>query len=150
MSLPVMYSLVYICTCCIFFCAMCGHSIAGKRIRMVLDHSVSRSSGNAYSRTQTVKGGRRVYERIHVGMTQEPEKAVDMSATSSPSHATRENGQTTRGQRLGQLNWGSEHAGMKVTCLLYYIYKYITQILHQKSKVALYASLPAASRHLLD
>ena len=54
---------------------------------MVLDHTVSRSSGNTYSRIQTVKGGRRAYERRHVGVTKS-ENAVDMSATSSPSHAT--------------------------------------------------------------
>ena len=51
---------------------------------MVLGHSASRSSGNAHSRTQTVKGGRRVCEQRHVGVT-ESENAVDMSATSSPT-----------------------------------------------------------------
>ena len=34
----------------------------------VLDHSVSRSSENSHSRTQTVEGGRCVYEQRHVGM----------------------------------------------------------------------------------
>ena len=47
----------------------------------------SRLSGNEYSRTQTVKGGRRVYEQRHVGMTQSV-IAVDISARCFPSHAT--------------------------------------------------------------
>ena len=56
---------------------------------MVLDHSVSRPSGNAYSRTQTVKGGRCVYEqRETCGHDTELENTVDMSVSSSPSHAT--------------------------------------------------------------
>ena len=29
-----------------------------------------------------------------------------------------------RGGRLGQWDWGSENAGMKVICLLYYMYIY--------------------------
>ena len=37
---------------------------------MVLDHWVSQSSENLYSRTQEVKGGRRVLEQRHAGMTQ--------------------------------------------------------------------------------
>ena len=37
---------------------------------MVLDHSVSLSFENSRSRTQTVKGGRCVYEQRHVGMRQ--------------------------------------------------------------------------------
>ena len=38
---------------------------------MVLDHSVPQSSDNSHSsRTQTVEGGRCVYEQRHVGMRQ--------------------------------------------------------------------------------
>ena len=37
---------------------------------LVLDHSVSQSSKNPYSRTQTVEGGRCVNEQGHVGMRQ--------------------------------------------------------------------------------
>ena len=37
---------------------------------MVLDQSVSQSSDNSYSRTQTVEGGRCVYEQRHGGMGQ--------------------------------------------------------------------------------
>ena len=37
---------------------------------MVLDHSVSQSSENSHSRTQTVEGGKCVYEQRHVGMRQ--------------------------------------------------------------------------------
>ena len=36
----------------------------------MLDHSVSQSSENSHSRTQTVEGGRCVYEQRHVGMKQ--------------------------------------------------------------------------------
>ena len=37
---------------------------------IMLDHSVSQSSKNAHSRTQTVEGERCVYEQIHVGTRQ--------------------------------------------------------------------------------
>ena len=37
---------------------------------MVLDHSMSQSSENSHSRTQTVEGGRCAYEQKHVGMMQ--------------------------------------------------------------------------------
>ena len=37
---------------------------------VVLDRSVSQSSENSHSRTQTVKGGRCVYEQRHVDMRQ--------------------------------------------------------------------------------
>ena len=37
---------------------------------MVLDHSVSQSSENSHSRTQTVEGRRCVYEQRHGGMRQ--------------------------------------------------------------------------------
>ena len=38
---------------------------------MVLDHSVSQSSENSHSRTQTGEGGGCVYEHRHVGMMYE-------------------------------------------------------------------------------
>ena len=82
---------------------------------MVLDHSVPRSSGNAYSRTQTVRGGGCVYERAKTcGHDVELDNAVDMSASSSPCQATeKENVQRSskviRGiQQRGVLSVGSE------------------------------------------
>ena len=51
---------------------------------MVLDHSVSQSSENSHSRTQTVEGGRCVYEqRKTCGYEAELDTVVDISASST-------------------------------------------------------------------
>ena len=60
---------------------------------MALAPWVSQSSESSCSRTQTVKGGRRVYEEIHVGMTQKLYNAVEISASCSPSQATEKDGE---------------------------------------------------------
>ena len=65
---------------------------------MVLDHSVSQSSENSHSRTQTAEGGRCVYEQRHVGMRQSWIPVVDMSVSCSPSQAT-ENDNTQRNSK---------------------------------------------------
>ena len=62
---------------CVFFSAMRGFMSRYMFPRrsyvdetMALDHSVSQSSENSHSRTQTVEGGRCVYKQRHVGMRQ--------------------------------------------------------------------------------
>ena len=57
---------------------------------MVLHHSVSPSSENSHSRTQTVEEGRCVDVQRHVGMRQSwiLETTGDMPASCSPSQVT--------------------------------------------------------------
>ena len=54
----------------------------------MLSHSLSQSSENSHSKTQTVEGGRCVYEKIHVcGYEAELDAVVDMSASCFPCQA---------------------------------------------------------------
>ena len=69
---------VYVLIFFSFFTVVCEglcHGICFSRrscveVSMVLDHSVSQPSKNSHSRTQTVEGGRCVYEQRHGGMRQ--------------------------------------------------------------------------------
>ena len=76
---------------------------------MVLGHSVSQSSENLHSRTQTVEGGRCVHERRKTcGYEAKLDIVVDMSASCSPSQAT-ENDDIQRNSKdiyNGQLCFG--------------------------------------------